>query len=72
MENNKHITISFLSLVMLCGLVLFNGAALAASKKPNILVIWGDDIGHDNISVYHRGMLGEAHQISIASPKKAP
>ena len=24
----------------------------AASKKPNILVIWGDDIGYSNISAY--------------------
>jgi arylsulfatase len=29
-----------------------------AQKKPNILVIWGDDIGMWNISAYHRGMLG--------------
>jgi arylsulfatase A-like enzyme len=27
-------------------------------KPPNILVIWGDDIGHNNISAYHRGMMG--------------
>jgi arylsulfatase len=27
-------------------------------KKPNILVIWGDDIGNDNVSAYHRGMMG--------------
>jgi arylsulfatase A-like enzyme len=31
--------------------------AEAQTKKPNILVIWGDDIGHDNISAYNRGML---------------
>jgi hypothetical protein len=24
----------------------------AASKKPNILVIWGDDIGYSKISAY--------------------
>ena len=34
------------------------GAALAKTDKPNILVIWGDDIGWSNISAYHRGMLG--------------
>ena len=28
------------------------------SEKPNILVIWGDDIGRDNISAYSRGMMG--------------
>ena len=27
-------------------------------KKPNILVIWGDDIGWSNFSCYHRGMMG--------------
>jgi arylsulfatase len=29
-----------------------------AQKKPNILVIWGDDIGVGNISAYHRGLMG--------------
>lgn len=33
-------------------------AGHATSDKPNILVIWGDDIGWSNISAYHRGMLG--------------
>ena len=28
------------------------------NKKPNILVIWGDDIGQSNISAYTRGMMG--------------
>src|SRR5210317_960484 len=31
---------------------------LAAQDKPNILVIWGDDIGVYNISAYHRGLVG--------------
>lgn len=26
--------------------------------KPNILIIWGDDIGWFNPSIYHRGMMG--------------
>jgi arylsulfatase len=26
--------------------------------QPNILVIWGDDIGMYNVSAYHRGMMG--------------
>jgi arylsulfatase len=29
-----------------------------AKKKPNILVLWGDDIGQFNISAYNRGMMG--------------
>jgi arylsulfatase len=29
-------------------------------KKPNILVIWGDDIGISNISAYSDGLMGYA------------
>jgi len=50
--------------------ILSVGAALAvfipavalaqtpAARKPNILVIWGDDIGWSNPSIYHRGDMG--------------
>jgi len=30
----------------------------AQQKKPNILVIWGDDIGFWNVSAYNQGMMG--------------
>ena len=30
----------------------------AATEKPNILVIWGDDIGQFNVSAYNMGMMG--------------
>ncbi len=43
--------------VCLLALISLNGAALAADK-PNILVIWGDDIGYWNISAYNQGMMG--------------
>ena len=33
-------------------------APAAQSKKPNILIIWGDDIGWFNISAYNMGMMG--------------
>jgi len=40
----------------------FMGAPLNSSAqntdKPNILVIWGDDIGWNNISCYNHGMMG--------------
>ena len=29
-----------------------------ASKKPNILILWGDDIGYWNISAYNLGQMG--------------
>jgi len=32
--------------------------AAMAAEKPNILVIWGDDIGQSNISTYTHGMMG--------------
>ena len=32
--------------------------AQVQAKQPNILVIWGDDIGITNISAYSRGMMG--------------
>ena len=29
-----------------------------ASKKPNILILWGDDVGIWNISKFSNGMMG--------------
>ena len=31
---------------------------MAAQKKPNILIIWGDDIGWFNVSAYNHGIMG--------------
>jgi arylsulfatase A-like enzyme len=31
---------------------------MATAKKPNILILWGDDIGIWNISHFSRGMMG--------------
>jgi arylsulfatase A-like enzyme len=39
-------------------LVLLIGISASAQKKPNILVIWGDDIGWSNVSAYSLGMMG--------------
>lgn len=33
-------------------------SAAQAGKKPNIVVIWGDDIGVHNISAYNHGIMG--------------
>ena len=43
-----------------------------AAKKPNILILWGDDIGYWNISAYNLGQMGYRLPISTASPRKAP
>lgn len=34
------------------------GTAAQAQEKPNILVIWGDDVGQSNISAYTMGLMG--------------
>jgi arylsulfatase A-like enzyme len=39
-------------------LFLFSFVSLMAQDKPNILVIWGDDIGQFNVSAYNMGMMG--------------
>lgn len=30
----------------------------ASGKKPNFLILWGDDIGQSNLSIYTRGLMG--------------
>jgi arylsulfatase A-like enzyme len=42
--------------LLLCAWLL--GVSAAAQEKPNILVIWGDDIGQSNISAYTFGLVG--------------
>jgi arylsulfatase len=48
---------NFRNILILCFL-LWSHTSFAASGKPNILIIWGDDIGWFNISAYNRGMMG--------------
>jgi arylsulfatase len=31
---------------------------MAEAKKPNILVIWGDDVGQSNLSIFTKGVMG--------------
>jgi arylsulfatase A-like enzyme len=49
--------VSITRLLFLCGLLLVSINGWTADK-PNILVIWGDDVGVMNISAYHNGMMG--------------
>jgi len=51
-----------LGALLVCGLMLWSGSALArpqpaSAKPPNILVIMGDDVGWFNIGAYHRGIM---------------
>ena len=40
------------------GLVTTNALPAQAEKKPNIVIIWGDDVGQSNISAYTDGLMG--------------
>ena len=61
-------SLTVLAIVTTIGLTLSCGSQDAAAEKgqsndqvkgkPNILVIWGDDIGQSNISTYTHGMMG--------------
>jgi hypothetical protein len=53
----KRILHLWLAVVGLMGASSPTIAAPANEKKPNILVIWGDDIGMWNISHNNRGMM---------------
>jgi arylsulfatase A-like enzyme len=55
----KKQTIAVFLAVIAVGLALVVSPAFAAEqKKPNIVIIWGDDIGQSNISAYSRGLMG--------------
>src|SRR5579864_9315333 len=45
------------SLIAILAIILCPNLS-AQPKKPNILIIWGDDIGQFNVSAYNLGMMG--------------
>ncbi len=57
----RELKINFFFLFVVASLSVFvlnTVPALAKTEKPNILVIWGDDIGQSNISAYTKGIVG--------------
>jgi arylsulfatase A-like enzyme len=54
MKHKFKLTVFF----AVCLAFLWLAVSAAAADKPNILVIWGDDIGQFNISAYNMGMMG--------------
>ena len=70
-ENNDPLKLNRRNLLLGSAATVAGTAAAAASeafaqststggvgKKPNILIIWGDDIGWNNPSCYNRGLMG--------------
>ena len=51
-----RLTALTLALVVVAAASLASPAA--AQDKPNIVVIWGDDVGWSNISAYNHGIMG--------------
>jgi arylsulfatase len=59
MEGNmKKKSVHVLAIVAVCLVLGVFATAQAADKKPNILILWGDDIGQFNVSAYNMGMMG--------------
>lgn len=55
----QHRSFFFTAILLALGMFAANANIVSAQqKKPNILVIWGDDIGTWNISHNNRGMMG--------------
>ena len=58
MIRNKRLRYGLAVIAVAAALMCAVLPAQAADKKPNILVIWGDDIGIHNISAYNLGVMG--------------
>jgi arylsulfatase len=57
-KGNQHRTVVALAVAVASLVGTAHAQAQPTAKKPNILVIWGDDIGQFNISAMNRGIMG--------------
>jgi arylsulfatase len=60
MQLQKSFTLVMTALVVVIAAMgtVTRAQAQESTRKPNILVIWGDDIGGFNLSAYNMGMMG--------------
>ena len=58
MEPIKSRSLYAFAVLLLLVLGVVCNPVMAATKKPNFLIIWGDDIGWFNVSVFNHGMMG--------------
>ncbi len=54
-QGARNLSTAIAAIGLLTGLAV---VPAAAQDKPNILIIWGDDIGQSNISAYTMGLVG--------------
>ncbi len=54
----KTATVLWMIFFLVTAVSLLTSNAQGQTTKPNILIIWGDDIGEFNISAYNMGMMG--------------
>lgn len=47
-----------LAMILMAAVTFATPAVAQQTEKPNILVIWGDDVGVHNISAYNHGVMG--------------
>jgi hypothetical protein len=50
--------VNVLTAILVAAMVISEAETTFAADKPNILVIWGDDIGQFNVSAYNMGVMG--------------
>jgi arylsulfatase len=55
---NISTVFAFLAVTAACLVGTAHAQTQPAARKPNVLVIWGDDIGQFNISTMNRGLMG--------------
>ncbi|TFG45653.1 MAG: arylsulfatase, partial [Gemmatimonadales bacterium] len=58
MSMRSPLTLALVAMLALSPAAHAQNAAKKAGGKPNILVIWGDDVGYWNISAYNLGQMG--------------
>jgi arylsulfatase A-like enzyme len=71
MKRNKLLSYGLTGLTASAALLCSSLASHAADKKPNILVIWGDDIGMWNVGAYTHGMMGRTPNIDSLAKQGA-
>jgi arylsulfatase len=71
-RRSRRLALLTLAVLLALGALAANvEAQQAAAGKPNIVIIWGDDVGQSNISAYSHGVMGYKTPTSTGSPGKA-